>query len=62
MWCVIGGKNSAAETALDFFRAGARVTIVHRDAKRSKSIKFWVRPDIDNRIRPEKSTRCFKAM
>jgi thioredoxin reductase (NADPH) len=48
---VIGGKNSAAETALDLFRAGARVTLVHRDAELGRNLKYWVRPDIENRIR-----------
>jgi thioredoxin reductase (NADPH) len=48
---VIGGKNSAAEAALDLFRAGARVTLIHRDAEMGKSLKYWVRPDIENRIR-----------
>jgi thioredoxin reductase (NADPH) len=48
---VIGGKNSAAEAALDLFRAGARVTLIHRDKEMGKSLKYWVRPDIENRIR-----------
>jgi len=48
---VIGGKNSAAEAALDLFRAGARVTLVHRNAELGKNLKYWVRPDIENRIR-----------
>ncbi|HWG57868.1 MAG TPA: YpdA family putative bacillithiol disulfide reductase [Candidatus Acidoferrales bacterium] len=48
---VIGGRNSAAEAALDLFRAGARVTLVHRDAEVGKSLKYWVKPDIENRIR-----------
>ena len=48
---VIGGKNSAAEAALDLFRAGARVTLVHRGAEMGKSLKYWVKPDIENRIR-----------
>jgi thioredoxin reductase (NADPH) len=47
---VIGGKNSAAEAALDLFRGGARVTLVHRQAELGKTIKYWVRPDIENRI------------
>jgi thioredoxin reductase (NADPH) len=47
---VIGGKNSAAEAALDLFRAGARVTLIHRDAELGKNLKYWVRPDIENRI------------
>jgi thioredoxin reductase (NADPH) len=48
---VVGGKNSAAEAALDLFRAGAHVTIVHRRDGLGESIKYWVKPDIDNRIR-----------
>ena len=48
---VVGGKNSAAETALELFRAGAHVTLVHRRATLGDSIKYWVRPDIDNRIK-----------
>jgi thioredoxin reductase (NADPH) len=48
---VIGGGNSAAEAALELFRAGAHVTLVHRGAEMSKGLKYWVRPDIENRIR-----------
>ncbi|HEV2617081.1 MAG TPA: YpdA family putative bacillithiol disulfide reductase [Candidatus Acidoferrales bacterium] len=48
---VIGAKNSAAEAALDLFRGGARVTVVHRGAELGRSLKFWVRPDIENRIK-----------
>jgi len=48
---VIGGKNSAAEAALDLFRAGARVTLVHRRPELGATIKYWVRPDIENRIK-----------
>jgi thioredoxin reductase (NADPH) len=48
---VIGGKNSAAEAALDLFRAGARVTLVHRHAELGSTIKYWVRPDIENRLK-----------
>jgi thioredoxin reductase (NADPH) len=47
---IVGGKNSAAEAALDLYRAGARVTIVHRGAALGDSIKYWVKPDIENRI------------
>jgi thioredoxin reductase (NADPH) len=47
---VIGAKNSAAEAALDLFRAGARVTLVHRGPGLGKSLKYWVKPDIENRI------------
>jgi thioredoxin reductase (NADPH) len=48
---VIGGRNSAAEAALDLFRNGAKVTVVHRDAHLGPTIKYWVRPDIENRIK-----------
>jgi bacillithiol disulfide reductase len=48
---IVGGKNSAAEAALDLYRAGAHVTIVHRRAALGESIKYWVKPDIENRIK-----------
>ncbi len=48
---VVGGKNSAAEAALDLYRTGARVTLVHRQAELGRTIKYWVRPDIENRIK-----------
>jgi len=48
---VVGGKNSAAETSLELFRAGVHVTLVHRHATLGDSIKYWVRPDIENRIK-----------
>jgi thioredoxin reductase (NADPH) len=48
---VVGGKNSAAEAALELFRSGAQVTLVHRHATLGESIKYWVRPDIENRIK-----------
>ena len=48
---VVGGANSAAEAALELYRAGAKVTIVHRGAAFSTSIKYWVLPDLENRIK-----------
>ena len=48
---IVGGKNSAAEAALDLYRMGAKVTIVHRGAALGDSIKYWVKPDIENRIK-----------
>jgi thioredoxin reductase (NADPH) len=48
---VIGGKNSAVEAALESFRAGARVTLVHRGAEFPPTVKYWLRPDIENRIK-----------
>ena len=58
---VIGAKNSAAETALELFRAGARVTLVHRGAELGKSLKYWVRPDIENRIKAHEIQAHFNA-
>jgi len=48
---VIGGANSAATAALDLFRHGAEVTLVHREAGLSRHIKYWIRPDLENRIK-----------
>ena len=48
---IVGGKNSAAEAALELYRGGAHVTLVHRHAQLGDSIKYWVRPDIENRIK-----------
>jgi thioredoxin reductase (NADPH) len=48
---VVGGKNSAAEASLELFRGGAHVTLVHRHATLGDSIKYWVKPDIENRIK-----------
>jgi thioredoxin reductase (NADPH) len=48
---IVGGKNSAAEAALDLFRGGARVTLVHRGAEMGSTLKYWVRPDIENRFK-----------
>ena len=48
---VIGGKNSAAIAALELWRHGAKVTLVHRGAGISPSVKYWIKPDIENRIK-----------
>jgi thioredoxin reductase (NADPH) len=48
---VIGGKNSAAIAALELWRHGARVTLVHRGAQMHKHVKYWILPDINNRIK-----------
>jgi thioredoxin reductase (NADPH) len=58
---VIGGKNSAAEAALDLYRSGARVTLVHRRAELGSTIKYWVRPDIENRIKAGQITALFNT-
>ncbi len=49
---VVGGKNSAVEAALQLFRAGARTTtIIYRGKTWPKSVKYWLRPDLENRIK-----------
>jgi thioredoxin reductase (NADPH) len=58
---VIGGKNSAAEAALDLYRNGARVTLVHRGATLGSTIKYWVRPDIENRIKAGEIRALFQT-
>jgi thioredoxin reductase (NADPH) len=59
---VVGGKNSAAEAALELFRAGARVTLVHRRPELGASIKYWVRPDIENRIKAGEVKALFSTV
>jgi thioredoxin reductase (NADPH) len=58
---VIGGKNSAAEAALDLWRHGARVTLVHRGPRMHDHVKYWVRPDIENRIKSGEITGHFRS-
>ncbi len=48
---VIGGANSAVDAALETYRKGAQVTLIVRDKAIKKSIKYWVKPDIENRIK-----------
>ena len=48
---VIGGGNSAAIAALDLYRYGAEVTLVVRERELSRHIKYWIRPDLENRIK-----------
>ncbi len=58
---VIGGKNSAVETALDLWRNGARVTLLVRGKELGTSIKYWVRPDIENRIKAGQIAAVFNV-
>ena len=48
---VIGGKNSAAIAALELWRHGARVTLVHREPAILDHVKYWIKPDLENRIK-----------
>jgi thioredoxin reductase (NADPH) len=58
---VVGGKSSAAEAALELYRNGAQVTLVHRDAELGQSIKYWLRPDISNRIKAGQVKALFET-
>src|ERR1700749_1801406 len=58
---VVGGKSSAAEAALELYRNGAQVTLIHRDAELGTSIKYWLRPDILNRIKAGQVQAMFET-
>jgi thioredoxin reductase (NADPH) len=58
---VIGGKNSAAISALDLWRHGARVTLVHRGPKMHNHVKYWILPDIENRIKNGEIAAYFRS-
>ena len=58
---VVGGKNSAAEAALDLYRHGARVTLLVRGAAISDRVKYWIKPDLENRIRAGKIRALFET-
>jgi thioredoxin reductase (NADPH) len=58
---VIGGANSAAIAALDLARHGAEVTMIVREPELSRHIKYWIRPDIENRIKEGSVRAWFRA-
>jgi len=58
---VIGGKNSAAIAALELWRSGARVTLVHRHEGMHRHVKYWIKPDIENRIKNGEIRACFNS-
>jgi thioredoxin reductase (NADPH) len=58
---VIGAKNSSAKAALALARSGARVTLVVRGAEVSESVKYWIRPDLLNRIKEGRITAYFNT-
>ncbi len=58
---IVGGSNSAAEAALNLYREGAQVTLIHRRDHLSESIKYWVRPNIENRIKEGSIAARFNA-
>ncbi|MBE3589274.1 MAG: YpdA family putative bacillithiol disulfide reductase [Firmicutes bacterium] len=58
---VVGGQNSAVEAALELWRAGARVTLIHRGQDLSPKVKPWVLPDIRSRLEKGEITALFQA-
>lgn len=55
---VIGSSNSSVDAALEIYRKGGNVTMIIRSNEISKSVKYWVKPDIENRIK-EGSIKAF---
>ncbi|WP_446741865.1 YpdA family putative bacillithiol disulfide reductase [Silvibacterium acidisoli] len=58
---VIGGKNSAAIAALELWRHGAKVTLVHRGPAMHRHVKYWILPDIENRIKNKEVAAHFDS-
>lgn len=58
---VIGGGNSAVDAALETYRAHANVTIAVRKSQIKESVKYWVKPDIENRIKNDEITGYFNT-
>ena len=58
---VVGSSNSAIDVALETYRKGAEVTLVIRDAEVSHRVKYWIRPDIINRIKEGSIKAYFNA-
>ena len=58
---IVGGKNSAVEAALEIHRAGGHVTMVLRGAGFGESVKYWVKPDIENRVKEGSIAAHFNA-
>lgn len=58
---VIGGGNSAVDVALETYRANANVTLSVRDSQIKETVKYWVKPDIENRIKNNEITGYFNT-
>ncbi len=59
---VIGARNSAAKAALDLYRHGAEVTLIVRGPALSDTVKYWIRPDLENRIKEGSITALFNSI
>lgn len=58
---IVGARNSAAKAALDCYRHGARVTLIVRGAALSEKIKYWIKPDLENRIKEGSIAALFSS-
>ena len=58
---MIGGGNSAAEAAIELWRGGARVTVVHRGSELKPSVKYWLKPDFENRVAEGSLRACYEG-
>lgn len=58
---VVGSSNSSVDAALETYRKGAEVTMIVRHSEISKSVKYWVKPDIENRIEEGSITAHFNS-
>ena len=58
---VVGAKNSAAIAALELHWTGARVTLIHRGSSLSDRIKYWIKPNIENRIKNGEISAYFNS-
>ena len=58
---IIGAGSSAADAALDLYRGGAKVTMVHRGEDFRHSLKYWIRPNLENRVKEGSITAHFNT-
>ena len=58
---IVGGGSGAADAALDLYRHGARVTLVHRGPDFKRSLKYWIRPNLENRVKEGSIRALFHA-
>lgn len=58
---VIGGGNSAVDAALETYRSHANVSLAVRDSQLKESVKYWVKPDIENRLKNDEITGYFNT-
>lgn len=59
---IVGAGNTAAEAAVDLWRNGARVTLVHRREQVKPGVKYWLKPDVENRIAEGSIRACFRSV